>query len=59
MCVTPKSTKYTIRRGMLAMPGMKNLCRQRISKRSSPMPKIAMDWIVRMAERYEANYLSI
>jgi hypothetical protein len=37
--------------GMLAMPGMKNLCRQRISKRSSPIPRRETDWRERMAER--------
>jgi hypothetical protein len=41
---------------MLAIPGMKNLCRHRISKRSSPIPRIDTDCRERMAERYEANW---
>jgi hypothetical protein len=41
---------------MLAMPGMKNLWRHRISKRSSPIPRIETDCRERMAERYDANW---
>jgi len=41
---------------MAAKAGMKNLCRQRMSKRSSPMPRKAMDCREMIAERKEASY---
>jgi hypothetical protein len=37
--------------GMLAKAGMKNLCRHRMSKRSSPIPRMETDWRERIAER--------
>ena len=40
-----------MRRGIEAKAGMKNLWRQRMSKRSSPMPRMAMDWREMMALR--------
>jgi len=41
---------------MLAIPGMKNLWRHRMSKRSSPTPRMQTDWRERMAERYDASW---
>jgi len=41
---------------MAAKAGMKNLWRQRMSKRSSPMPSRAMDCREMMAERYDASW---
>jgi len=41
--------------GMEAKAGMKSLWRQRMSKRSSPIPSRTMAWRVMMAERYDAS----
>jgi hypothetical protein len=38
--------------------GMKNLWRHRMSKRSSPMPRMVMEWSEMMAERKEASWRS-
>lgn len=44
---------------MAAMAGMKNLCLQRRSKRSSNRPRSAMPIREMMAERKEASYLHL
>ncbi len=41
---------------MEAKAGMKNLCRQRMSKRSSPRPRRTTDCRLRRADKYEASY---
>lgn len=41
---------------MEARPGIHHLCLQRMSKRSSPMPRRAVVWSEMMALRYEASY---
>jgi hypothetical protein len=40
-----------MRMGIEAKAGMKNLWRHRMSKRSSPMPRMTTDWRERIAER--------
>jgi hypothetical protein len=40
-----------MRMGIEERAGMKNLCRQRMSKRSSPRPRMMTDWRDRRAER--------
>ena len=44
---------------MAAKAGMKSLCRHRMSKRSSPIPKRTTDCKESIADKYDASFQSI